>query len=98
MALPPTFILTPVVASLRDFLARPGVRHAFLVGPGGAGKTTALEYLASALRAENHLVVMVRLREIDMRDQLIVSIARALLDQTPDRTNLMAFDALDQIR
>ena len=96
--MPPAFILTPVLASLRDFLARPGVRHALLVGPPGAGKTTALKYLASALRAENHLVVMVRLREIDMGDQLAVSIARALLDQTSDQTKPLAFEALDQIR
>lgn len=98
MAIPQAFIRTPVVASLRDFLARPGVRHALLIGPPGAGKTTALGYLASALRADNHLVVMVRLRGIDMGDQLVVSIARALLDQTSDQTEPLAFDALDQIR
>ena len=80
------------------FLARPGVRHAFLIGPGGAGKTTAVQYLAAEFGAEKHPVVLVGLAEIGSGDQLIVSIARALLDQTRNQAEPPEFDALDQIR
>jgi stage III sporulation protein SpoIIIAA len=92
----PTYIVTPVVARLREFLARPGERHAFLIGPPGVGKTAALRYLAVALRAENHLVVMIGLGEIDTGAQLFISIGRALLGQSAERGNTLA--ALDQIR
>jgi len=98
MDLPAEFVLTPAVAALRDFLVRPGARHAFLIGAPGTGKTAALRYLANSLRADNHLVVMVQLREIDTGDQLVVQVARALLDQTRTQANPLEFDPLDQIR
>jgi DNA polymerase III delta prime subunit len=92
------FIVTPAVAALRDFLTRPGARHALLVGPPGVGKSAALQYLASSLRDENYLVVMMRLSEIETGDQLVVEIARTLLDQSRTDAKLLEFDALDQIR
>src|SRR6266487_5363682 len=98
---PSEFIVTSMVAALRDFLTRPGARHSFLMGSAGSGKTTALHYLASSLSAENHLVVMVRLREIDTGDQLVVTIARTVLDQStaPSASqNSKADDPLNQIR
>lgn len=98
MALSPAFVLMPAVTAMRDFLVRPGVRHAFLIGPGGSGKTTALQYLAAEFGAEKHPVVLVELRDIGSGDQLIVSIARALLDQSRDQVEPLEFEALDQIR
>lgn len=101
MDLPPDFVLTSTVAALRDFLTRSGTRHSFLVGDGGSGKTTALYYLASSLSAENHLVVMVPLGQIDTGDDLVVTIARAVLDQSTAlgaSQNSQADDPLDQIR
>jgi hypothetical protein len=86
MELPTEFVLTSTVAALGDFLGRPGARNAFVLGPGGSGKTTALRYLASRLRSESYLVVMVQLREIDTSDQLVTQIARSVLDQAI-RTN-----------
>src|SRR5438034_1095958 len=101
MDLLPQFIVTSAVAALRDFLTRSGARHSFLTGPPGSGKTAALHYLASSLSAENYLVVMVPLRQIDTGDQLVVTIARAVLDQStaPSASqNSQADDPLDQIR
>jgi len=101
MGLPSEFVLTSTVATLRDFLTRPGARHSFLVGPPGSGKTTALHYLASSLSAENYLIVMVPLREIDTGEQLAVTIARAVLDQStsPNASqNSKTDDPLNQIR
>jgi ABC-type cobalamin/Fe3+-siderophores transport system ATPase subunit len=92
------FIVTPAIAALRDYLSRPGARHVFLIGAPGTGKTAALQYLASSLRADNCLVAMVRLRDIDTGDQLVVQIARAFLDQTQAQDNPLEFDPLDQIR
>jgi len=98
MALPPDdFIVTSVVAGLRDFLNRPGVRHALLVGPGGAGKTAALAYLEASLRAENHLVVIVQISEINTGDQLAVSIVRAVLKQSEAQSSPAQLDALNRI-
>lgn len=94
----PYYVVTPVVVSLREFLARPGVRHTFLIGPGGAGKTAALRYLAAVLRAENHLVVVIQLRELDTGDQLLVSIGRALLQEAAEQGNSAVLAALDQMR
>ena len=98
MDLSKEFIVTPTVATLRDFLSRPGARHAFLIGAPGTGKTAALQYLASSLRADNCLVVTVQLRDIDTSDQLVVQIARAFLDQTQAQDKPLEFDPLDQIR
>jgi hypothetical protein len=92
------FVVTPAVAALRDFLVRSGARHAFLIGAAGSGKTAALHFLADSLRAENFLVVLVPLRDIDTGDQLVVQVARALLDQTRKQAKLSESDALDQIR
>ena len=92
------FVVTPAVAALRDFLARPGARHAFLIGAAGAGKTATLHYLADGLRTDDHLVVIVSLREIRAGDELVVGIARAFLDQAQTRTNSLESDPLDQIR
>ena len=100
MGLPSEFVLTSTIATLRDFLTRPGARHSFLVGPPGSGKTTALHYLASSLSAENYLIVMVPLREIDTGEQLAVTIARAVLDQStaPNASqNSKTDDPLNQI-
>ena len=98
MELPAQFIITPAVAALQDFLARPGTRHVLLIGAPGTGKTAALAYLADSLRADNHLVVMLRLNEIRTGDQLMVQIARALLDLTRNGNEHLGFDPLDQIR
>ncbi|QNI30824.1 ATP-binding protein [Alloacidobacterium dinghuense] len=92
------FIVTPTVAALRDFLSRPGARHAFLIGAPGTGKTAVLQFLANSFRAENCLVVMVRLRDIDTSNQLFVQIARAFLDQTQAQDKPLESDPLDQIR
>jgi AAA ATPase-like protein len=98
MEFPKEFVLTSAVVGLRDFLMRSGARHALLIGAGGTGKTMALQYLAYSLRAENHLVVMVRVGGIDTGDQLVVTIARALLDQSKAQARPLEFDPLDQIR
>jgi len=101
MDLPPGFVVTSAVATFRDFLLRPGARHSFLVGPPGSGKTVALNYLASSLRAENYLVVMVPLRLVSTGDQLLVTIIGAVLDQitTPSASqDSRVDDPLDQIR
>jgi hypothetical protein len=80
------FVLTSTVAALSDFLSRPGARNAFVIGPGGSGKTTALKYLAARFRSENHLAVLVQLREIDSSDQLVMHIARSILKQAMTAT------------
>ena len=98
MEFDPAYIVTQAVDRLREFLAGPGKRHAFLLGPAGTGKTAALQYLAAALRSQNHLVVVMGLGGIDTGDQLFVSIGRALLRQAAEQGNSADFAALDQIR
>lgn len=87
MDIPTQFVVTSTVAALSDFLGRPGARNAFVIGPGGSGKTTALRYLAARFRSENHLAVMVQLREIDSGDQLVMHIARSVLEQATTVTD-----------
>jgi len=57
-----------------------------------------LAYLEESLRAENHLVVTVQIFGIDTGDQLVVSIARALLNESHTQPGSSGSDALDRIR
>jgi hypothetical protein len=77
------YIVTSQAKELDALIRADPKRHLLIVGPGGIGKTAFLEFEEAALRAEGHIVVNIKLREVASPSQVVERAMRAASQQVP---------------